>query len=565
GDDGEGTGGPKFGHLHVVFRDWNYSGTAEDVKKQLFGLDNRGMGSEVAVKNELRRTITAAFASVTVWLFPAPVEMTSELSKELKSEDLSEGFVSELKAFRSTLSSQLSAPTVFGPANPVTGHSLGSLVPALVEVLNKGEVIMPQSTYQQMLDMEAQQVKKTYLTKANALIETGMKACDNGPPVPPKDLEADMEDEIQALLSDFESEAKARGAKADAVVEGAKEISDSLERGMQGLRAHNTAVLGVHLKTAVKAARAAFTTGFTQASRTKMPLPPSELTAMASAVSSRARGQLHAVPSAGPGDDAMEEALSALGDFIELAISKASAEKENDSLLQAQGKKEEDALAAAIGSFQQDFTTDLQVLPCPCAPPKHHQLSSVEDAGKAALATALAGLRRSLGGVNGGGETDRVTSLTGRLEERAAARVLEEKSEFDRSCAASMMALGTEERRRLRQEAQTDVYPLLPLYSKHELETVFQPVVQRMNDRIDSSARGWALSEQLHAQHMDSAKSDAEAVWQSLYERNERMKLQRENADMGANAQRNREEATRLRLRLGEERKKVQDAEGNAR
>lgn len=54
-------------------------------------------------------------------------------------------------------------------------------------------------------------------------------------------------------------------------------------------------------------------------------------------------------------------------------------------------------------------------------------------------------------------------------------------------------------------------------------------------------------------------------MWQSLYERNERMKLQRENADMGANAQRNQEEAKRLRLRLGEERKKVQDAEGNAR
>lgn len=32
----------------------------------------------------------AAFASVTVWLFPAPVEMTSELSKELSSTDLSE-------------------------------------------------------------------------------------------------------------------------------------------------------------------------------------------------------------------------------------------------------------------------------------------------------------------------------------------------------------------------------------------------------------------------------------------------------------------------------------------
>lgn len=44
---------------------------------------------------------------------------------------------------------------------------------------------------------------RRYLAKANALIETGMKACDNGPPVPPKDLEADMEDEIQVALFCF--------------------------------------------------------------------------------------------------------------------------------------------------------------------------------------------------------------------------------------------------------------------------------------------------------------------------------------------------------------------------
>lgn len=63
-----------------------------------------------------------------------------------------------------------------------------------------------------------------------------------------------------------------------------------------------------------------------------------------------------------------------------------------------------------------------------------------------------------------------------------------------------------------------------------------------------------------------------QSVWQSLFERNERLKLQRENADMGANAQRNQEEAKRnqeeakrLRARLGEERRKVQDAESNAR
>lgn len=35
------------------------------VKKQLFGLDNKGLGSEVAVKNELRRTIQVTRAALT--------------------------------------------------------------------------------------------------------------------------------------------------------------------------------------------------------------------------------------------------------------------------------------------------------------------------------------------------------------------------------------------------------------------------------------------------------------------------------------------------------------------
>ena len=53
-----------------------------------------------------------------------------------------------------------------------------------------------------------------------------------------------------------------------------------------------------------------------------MPLPRSELAAMAKAASSRARGRLQAVPSTGAGDDSLEEALAALSDFVELAASK---------------------------------------------------------------------------------------------------------------------------------------------------------------------------------------------------------------------------------------------------
>lgn len=40
----------------------------------------------------------------------------------------------------------------------------------------------------------------------------------------------------------------------------------------------------------------------------------------------------------------------------------SQAERENDSLIQAQGKKEEDALSAAVGSFQTEFQTDLKAV-----------------------------------------------------------------------------------------------------------------------------------------------------------------------------------------------------------
>lgn len=56
-----------------------------------------------------------------------------------------------------------------------------------------------------------------------------------------------------------------------------------------------------------------------------------------------------------------------------------------------------------------------------------------------------------------------------------------------------------------------------------------------------------------------------QSVWTSLYERNERLKLQRENAEAGANAQRQQEEARRLRQHLDKERRRVVEAETSAR
>lgn len=72
----------------------------------------------------------------------------------------------------------------------------------------------------------------------------------------------------------------------------------------------------------------------------------------------------------------------------------------------------------------------------------------MEGAGKAALTTASAALRRALspdGGISAG-NSERVTSMLGRLEEGTKAKIAEEKAELDRRCTAFMMRLGREVR-----------------------------------------------------------------------------------------------------------------------
>lgn len=54
-------------------------------------------------------------------------------------------------------------------------------------------------------------------------------------------------------------------------------------------------------------------------------------------------------------------------------------------------------------------------------------------------------------------------------------------------------------------------------------------------------------------------------MWQSLAERNERVKLQKENAAAGASVERQIKEAEDLKLKLQEERRRAVEAEDSAR
>ena len=123
-----------FGHLHIVFRDWNFVNTSPDqVYRDIFAKE-KGRSNEVTIRNHSRATILDCFESVTITLFPAPVSDTASLSDKIRFDQLQTSFQVKLTEFRKVLSEQLQNPTLFNN-QPITGRSLDTLMPALAEVI----------------------------------------------------------------------------------------------------------------------------------------------------------------------------------------------------------------------------------------------------------------------------------------------------------------------------------------------------------------------------------------------------------------------------------------------
>ena len=141
----------KFGHLHIVFRDWqSVDSNTESVYQHIFGMEQT---AESAVRNQIRKDVLQSFESVSVWLFDAPSESTAALKTRLTIDKTSAAFRQQVRGLRASLSNQLRAPTLFA-GRPLTGHSISPLVSLVAEALNRGETVLPQAAYVSMMRQE---------------------------------------------------------------------------------------------------------------------------------------------------------------------------------------------------------------------------------------------------------------------------------------------------------------------------------------------------------------------------------------------------------------------------
>jgi len=172
GSGGGGGGFAKpFGHLHIVFRDWNYDGDKHSIEKQLLGIETEDKEDSIR-RNTVRRQLMKAFESVTICLLPLPVEKTKDMKKVLTNDILSSEFNDAVNEVRQGICEQLVSGPRLWSNKPLTGPKISKLVPYIADALNEGKQVLPCSAFQSMIRGELSTLKsesevalKSFLTK----------------------------------------------------------------------------------------------------------------------------------------------------------------------------------------------------------------------------------------------------------------------------------------------------------------------------------------------------------------------------------------------------------------
>lgn len=199
--------GRVFGHLHLVFRDWQYANSDEkSVFNDIFK-EERSVEAAAAVRNQIRRSIKEAFESITVWLFPVPTPDSAALSTKLTLTSTSEAFRAKLSDLRAKLSSQLSAPTVFN-GKALTGYGMAGLVGVVAEVLNTGNTISPQPAWISMMKDEVEAMREGYSEQLRRAVEEAKEALQRQSTVMSSQYptEAQASEQVQSIIADLQEQ-----------------------------------------------------------------------------------------------------------------------------------------------------------------------------------------------------------------------------------------------------------------------------------------------------------------------------------------------------------------------
>ncbi|XP_046851562.1 uncharacterized protein LOC124444914 isoform X2 [Xenia sp. Carnegie-2017] len=134
----------KFGHLHIVLRDFHYDGTKDEAFAIIFDEENK-RGEKVKERNQLRKKLLSSFESINVCFFPAP----SEDLRELHIDSTSPEFKEALNELNGVIMDEVSEPRRFGTV-VVNAENAEFLLKKFVKEMKDGDIVHVKSVITQL-------------------------------------------------------------------------------------------------------------------------------------------------------------------------------------------------------------------------------------------------------------------------------------------------------------------------------------------------------------------------------------------------------------------------------
>eukprot|EP00457_Paulinella_chromatophora_P001921 gb/GEZN01001923.1/.p1 GENE.gb/GEZN01001923.1/~~gb/GEZN01001923.1/.p1 ORF type:complete len:672 (+),score=109.52 gb/GEZN01001923.1/:59-2074(+) len=202
----------KFGHLHVLFRDFSFSGDSESVYNQLMNPEKviktlkpkSGMDPSAAAKerNDIRDLLLRNFLTINVWLFRQPGNPDDlKANHELPADKIDAEFQDTVKQLLKCIVEQTYDATRFHNSN-LTGPKHVSLLKQITASLNEGGIISVPSVFAGM--------EKETLGRVTSICTTEfLKACaeiEAKLPMPDQDLTEKAGSVNDAMFERFENE-----------------------------------------------------------------------------------------------------------------------------------------------------------------------------------------------------------------------------------------------------------------------------------------------------------------------------------------------------------------------
>ena len=147
----------KFGHLHIVIRDWQLDEKDKSPYELIFDTEE---GESALIRNQIRQDLLDSFESVHVWLFDAPMNLVSQLQQVLQFKNTTPKIKRQVRELRNVLSTQLVRPTVFGDTI-LTAKLFSPFIEEVARALNTSGAVMPSSAFLTMLRAEMDKYRES--------------------------------------------------------------------------------------------------------------------------------------------------------------------------------------------------------------------------------------------------------------------------------------------------------------------------------------------------------------------------------------------------------------------